>query len=466
MKMDKEMCDIERLMEVLSKEELGEFIRKECAMDKRLRNRFLALGAGRVYAPDPETYAERMRDLIDDFSERCGYITYSDSFAFNRQAMAMISEAETAMVQENWGVAAAVLLGVADCGEDILESGDDSAGEISGVVDACFENLIELAKHDLPEEVGERLFEHAMTKFEQGHMKGWDYRWSWMGIAIEQARNEERQGRVFAALDSIEKPANDEWVRRYDYEIAQRYRMDIMSHCGTEEEQKAFLYANVDVPDFRERLLQKAWTSEDCDEVLRLAEEGVEHDKGSSGLVNVWHKWQMRVYKQRDDKKNIMRMARYFFCQGGLMWDTEYEYVKMYALMKSIVSPEEWPVEVEALLKKCQANNSYLSTYIYEQEKMWPEYMEYVRRHPSTFSVDEAPEEVKELYRDEIISMYAKGVRGEFESANCRSHYQSCVEYLRKLIALGGTKEAEAIAEEQKARRPRRPALLDELSKL
>ena len=38
--------------------------------------------------------------------------------------------------------------------------------------------------------------------------------------------------------------------------------------------------------------------------------------------------------------------------------------------------------------------------------------------------------------------------------------------YLRKLIKYGGTKEAEQTVTEQKSRTPRRPALIDELSKL
>ncbi len=37
---------------------------------------------------------------------------------------------------------------------------------------------------------------------------------------------------------------------------------------------------------------------------------------------------------------------------------------------------------------------------------------------------------------------------------------------LKKLIKYGGEKEAESIIEEQTARRPRRPALIDELSKI
>ena len=44
------------------------------------------------------------------------------------------------MRKGQWEVAVAVLTGVASISEDILNSGDDSAGELGAIVSACFEN--------------------------------------------------------------------------------------------------------------------------------------------------------------------------------------------------------------------------------------------------------------------------------------------------------------------------------------
>lgn len=57
----------------------------------------------------------------------------------------------------------------------------------------------------------------------------------------------------------------------------------MMSKTGTPEEQRKFMYDNVDNPDFRKRLLQMAWEKKDYDEVLRLAKDGLTHDARYAG---------------------------------------------------------------------------------------------------------------------------------------------------------------------------------------
>ena len=92
--------------------------------------------------------------------------------------------------------------------------------------------------------------------------------------------------------------------------------------------------------------------------------------------------------------------------------------------------------------------------------------MSYLRKNPSTYDIDTAPKEVRKLFKDEIINLYASAVRSFFQCAANWDSYREGVGLLRNLIKYGGKSEAEQIATEQKSRTPRRPALIDELSKL
>lgn len=92
--------------------------------------------------------------------------------------------------------------------------------------------------------------------------------------------------------------------------------------------------------------------------------------------------------------------------------------------------------------------------------------MEYLRNAPSVYDLDEAPREVWKLYKDELIKLYASCVRHFFQYASNRNSYCEGVNLLRKLNKYGGKAEADKIVVEQKSRTPRRPALIDELSKL
>lgn len=133
-----------------------------------------------------------------------------------------------------------------------------------------------------------------------------------------------------------------------------------------------------------------------------------------------------------------------------------------------LVPPNQWSDYVETLISESvsKRDNDRRLLFIYTQEKMWERFMEYLRKNPSAYNIDASPQEVKDLYRDEIIQLYSTSVREFFQNASDRNSYREGVGLLRKLINNGGKSEADNIIVEQKSRTPRRPALIDELSKL
>ena len=73
----KKIEDVDLLLSKLDKIQLADFIRKECVNDRHLQDRFLALGAGSLFKPNPAIYASRVEDLINDYGGRHGYIEYT-----------------------------------------------------------------------------------------------------------------------------------------------------------------------------------------------------------------------------------------------------------------------------------------------------------------------------------------------------------------------------------------------------
>ena len=447
---------VDLLLSKIDKTQIADFIRKECCNSKQLQDRFLALGAGTLFKPDSAKYASRVEDLIEDYSDRHGYIDYRATFDFNCAVSRILDEAEDAMRKGQWEVAVAVLTGVASISEDILNSGDDSAGELGAIVSACFEKWHELcADETLPEDIKAEIFELALSRFFEKDLKGWDWWWDWMEMAISLADTSEKQSRIIKALDAI-KPNGDSWSAKHNAETAQKYKLEIMSKSGSPEDQIKFMYDNVSNPDFRNRLIQMAWDKADYDEVLRLAGDGVNHDAKYAGLVSDWHKWKYKAYHEIGDKVNELQLARHFFFKGGIWGEKEYSMESMYSSLKTLVSKDEWKKYVETLISEAQGKKDIIRLlYICTQEKMWQEYMDYIRKNPSIYNIDDAPKEVKKLFKDEIVKLYAAAVRNDFQRASNRDSYREGVTYLRKLIKYGGTKEAEQIVTEQKSRTPR-----------
>ena len=86
--------DVELLLSKLSKQELCEFIREECAGDRLFRQRFIALGAGVIFHPQSSDYKSRVLDIIEYFAGRYGYVKYDDTFDMNRAVCTILDEAD------------------------------------------------------------------------------------------------------------------------------------------------------------------------------------------------------------------------------------------------------------------------------------------------------------------------------------------------------------------------------------
>lgn len=85
-----------------------------------------------------------------------------------------------------------------------------------------------------------------------------------------------------------------------------------MARCGTSEEQRKFMYDHIENEEFRRKLLQMAWEEDNLDEVLRIAVQGIEQNAELEGFVCEWKEWEMKVYLQREDTTQIIRLARDF----------------------------------------------------------------------------------------------------------------------------------------------------------
>ena len=135
----KELNDIELLLSELDRQQLCDFIRVECANDRYLQERFLALGSGILPSPKSGDYHARIMDVIEDFGDRHGFVEYNKTSRLNRAICEIIDEADMAIYNDQWDVAQAILDGVATSGEDILYCGDDSAGDLGDILNYCFE---------------------------------------------------------------------------------------------------------------------------------------------------------------------------------------------------------------------------------------------------------------------------------------------------------------------------------------
>ena len=457
---------ISKLLSYLNKEEIDHFIIKECERDKSFTNRFLALGNDKIFRVNDSTYQKRIENLIEKYSDRYGFIEYYQTFKFNREVLEILEEADEAIKKNNWDLAIAVLTGVANVSEDIIENGDDSAGCLGEIVNYCFELWIDLSLMDLPTNTAENIFDLAIKRFQDKDLEGWDWWWTWIEIAINLAITQERKKLILETIDSI-KIEGDGWKRRHLQEQINSYKLKIIRSFADSKTILQFMYDNKKSPKIRKELLEYLWKKEKYDEILNIVKDGIKSDSEYRGLVRDWQIWEFKVYQKQRNKEKTLELARQFFLDGTYRRYDELTIDSIYGLLKSLVPEKDWALFLENLIKdsgKGLYENQCL--YIFEKEAMWERYVDYLKKFPSFHAIEEAPKIVKQNYNDILIDLYAEAVRDYFRSASGRPQYQTGISYIKKLIKLGGKEQAIQINTEQINRTPRRPALIQELSKL
>ncbi len=70
------------------------------------------------------------------------------------------------------------------------------------------------SKPALPESIRSNIFEYVLSRFIEEDLKGWDWWWDWIALAIDLADTEEKQSEVIKALDEI-KSDGDDWSIKF-----------------------------------------------------------------------------------------------------------------------------------------------------------------------------------------------------------------------------------------------------------
>lgn len=101
---------------------------------------------------------------------------------------------------------------------------------------------------------------------------------------------------------------------------------------------------------------------------------------------------------KKNDVDNILRLARYFFFNGNLWRNKDYSYTNMYSLIKSNVSKEDWTKWRDSLIEEAiDKQNRNILTYIFTQEEMWDRYINYIKKNPDQYLLEDTPKAVRNL---------------------------------------------------------------------
>ncbi len=457
----KKTHDIRKILACRSKDELVDFLYNIASEYREIKRRIeLNFDIGNDEDEIKKSIA-LIRTYISKSSDRSGFVAYGSTYEAVKGAEQVLEKAYDVLEQNRILHALDLSLCVIREMMNLLGCADDSDGIIGGIIEQGFDFICEIIENEEISSVDkESIFNKLMSEASNSLYEGWpDWRLDLLGSCSELADTpilRRKLENYFSLMIRNEK--GDSWSSKYLAERIELIRYHMVEQYGGQKNAQEFIEQNLQYSSFRKMAIENAMKEKDYDYVIKLALEGEEQDKNLPGLVKQWKEYRYRVFKL-SGKLDEQREIAVNFILGG-----NYEYYKE---LKNTYDSREWASVYPKIIYSLEAQKKtyqdiYTRILIEEEEKH--KLLEYVKQSPSSieyFYKYLAPE-----FNDEAYMLFRKYIEMSAAGANSRSGYKRVCDIIRSLKKAGGKEQATEIKELLFNRYAKKPAFMDELSKV
>ncbi|WP_243120594.1 hypothetical protein [Pelotomaculum sp. FP] len=399
-----------------------------------------------------------IRSYIRQHSDRHGFVSYNKAPDAVQGGWMVLERAEQAATEGDYKRALELYLCVLHEMLPLLESADDSGGDVGSVINHSLTALAEMADSGLPAAASAYCFKKLLNEAANKIYDGWsDWRLSLLETCANLV-NDGRQRKIFERqLNSTVEELNDSWSSRYLAErIAAILHRLILKFEG-EVHAADFLEQNINFPLFREKAIEAAMANKDYDRVERLALEGEQLDRGMHGLINQWKKARYEAYRlsgQLDKRRNL---AVEFILDGS------FDYYKE---LKESYPDKEWASVYPGLIKALEEQKGYHDNYpsILIEEGEQKKLLEYVKARPAY--ITRYYQHLLPVFRNEVDYLFIQHILDEAQRAGNRKAYREICSLIRQFLKIGSSEKARQVVSQLLAIYPRKPAFKEELLKV
>ncbi len=450
--------EIEKVLDNLSKEELINIIVDITKKDNTLKNSIIF----RYSKVDERQEIEKCKKFIDSivrkYRGRESFITYREVDNFIREMEELLEKVKNT---DNILLALDIAFLALDEGMETFQYTDDSDGGIGNFVSETIYLIGETIANSKNLDINQKkeIFNKLLNKSDSKVFDGWeDYKIDMLRICAEFINVEEFRNKLREKLECIINENSGDYYVEYTNESILKILFHMINEYGTKEEAEEFIEDNLKFTYFREMLINKCVEEKNYHKVIELALEGEKQDEQYAGLVSKWKKIRYIAYKELLLKEEQEKLAK------DLLFDGNFEYYKE---LKALVTGDK-EVFYNKLKQELKNYNSWKGRGIYLkliiEENDLDEIMEFVRKNPK--NIEEYADILVDKFEDEVVEIYKNYIKSEAESSSCRSHYKGVCRILRKYEKIAGKESQKRVLNELSSLYRRRPAFLDELSKI
>ncbi len=481
---NKKSSVFETLVKSVTHSDYQNFIRHYASKSKNFKSDFELFFADKDSRIDVgEKYAELVRKLIRRYSSG-GYIDYRDSYGLSKEIDRLLETGLGYVEKNNFWDSFALAKAVLKPMMSTMEYCDDSNGNLGGNIENTidlFEKIISADKVavTLKEDVFNFLEAELSNKmyFDYG-----DFGYHLFPLFQNLAMQLGKATFFLAFIDAQIATLTGEYDN-YRREYFKKSKIKFFQQTGNVAEVEKLVQQNLDIVEVRMGVLNKAIKKRDFVGAKKLIHDGIKiaEAKSHPGTVSQWQKELLRIAVLEKDITAIRNYTKGFAFDRGFS-------IEYYNQWKNTFATHEWKPIVEDHIDKVTArvmkewgkNEMWHPAHppllqnlapIFILEKYWNRLLVLVQQANNLNTTLEYHQHLVKAYPSELLTIYLPALEDYGVRANNRDEYADLVKKMKRVMKdiPEGKEKILLVAKKLKERfstKPRRPAMIDELSKI
>lgn len=455
---------VDELLKAVPENELRAFIHKKALHERPFREELTNAFAHILEKESKAMYAKQVRGMLSS-ARRRGYVDANDSGKLNRSLEPMLAKAETHAKQGNIQSALWISSAVLEELTKTINYVDDSRGFLGHFIDQSYALLLGFRKLAMNDSQRRQVFIYATKTYKKNVFEGWDWHQGILSLAVGLVKTD-------SEIKSLQKIINDLQTEVDEYELSEALtlKLELLKKTGSTEEVENFIKKNLSSSKIRNATIEDLFNQKAYDKAKALANEGIKTcPKDLHGLKSQWEDWLLKIALKEEDTETILRLANH------LLLHNINEPLEYYDLIKKYTPTKQWEIVfaeiIAAINRKNHSIYIQMIANIYVKEQKWDELLAFLDKKLQSNEINIEYIRIYEKYlipkySTDIARMYELGVLLSLETKATSNIYSRACWYIKNMIKLGATKQANNLIKNLYKLYPNRPALLRELDKL
>ncbi len=324
-------------------------------------------------------------------------------------------------------------------------------------IEEPFEILIDIANKN--PSYADSLFDYSFDEVKKDKYKENDVEAYWLGLLLKLANNTDQLQRLLTLHDECLKSLSDN--SSYQAQKLIEQKINILERLQQPEKAEQLLMDNIQIGAFREKVVKMRIREKKYSEAKKLIKDFLSSDEKSGHYSN--HNWNTLLLTIAQKEKDIPTIRKISFSFIGNYFNAEY-----YRIYKSTFEPDQWPTELQKLLKLYKKNwgpfdDSVAKVFL--AEKDIDSLFNHIAENPTIRIIENYYTYILSKYPKETLALFRKAIDQHAEHNTGRDSYATIKTLLEKMKKMdGGSELVKLMLEQYRSKYKNRRAMMEVLN--